>query len=350
VDIEGVRQKAWKFLMRLMYSGRDFAWLYERCNRIAFLDGHVRAFTHFDGIPDRVIYDWLTAAVKRKVGIEPQLTDRFQALVCHYHFEPCFARRGEGHDKGGVEARGKGIRLQHLTPIPRGGTLRDISTAMLAQLDASVHTCKDREGQTVAQRFAQEKPKLQALPPRPFEARLAEPVLVNRLALVRIEGADYSLPEHWHGLMAMAHVGVADIVFECRGETERVPKVARGGRLVQYRHYRRELGRKPQAVRQIAPVLVAQMGQPYQQLWERLVVRHGEREAARVLSRLIAITETADEEGMKRALEQLLTTSSTPPAPQGKKEVEVPARLRQFTVEGSSPAAFDALLQEARDE
>ena len=120
---------------------------------------------------------------------------------------------------------------------------------MLAQLDASVHTCKDREGKTVAQRFAQEKPKLQALPLRPFEARLAEPVLVNRLALVRIEGADYSLPEHWHGLMAMAHVGVADIVFECRGETERVPKIARGGRLVQYRHYRRELGRRRQSAR-----------------------------------------------------------------------------------------------------
>ena len=30
VDLDGVRRKAWLFLMRLMYSGRDFAWLYER--------------------------------------------------------------------------------------------------------------------------------------------------------------------------------------------------------------------------------------------------------------------------------------------------------------------------------
>ena len=29
------------------------------------------------------------------------------------------ARIGEGHDKG-VESRGKGIRLQHMTPVPRG--------------------------------------------------------------------------------------------------------------------------------------------------------------------------------------------------------------------------------------
>ena len=44
VDVDGTRQKAWLFLMRLMYSGRDFAWIYERQDQISFLDGHVRAF------------------------------------------------------------------------------------------------------------------------------------------------------------------------------------------------------------------------------------------------------------------------------------------------------------------
>jgi transposase len=49
VDIEGVRRKAWLFLMRLMYSGRDFAWIDERQDQISFLDGHVRTFAHFAG-------------------------------------------------------------------------------------------------------------------------------------------------------------------------------------------------------------------------------------------------------------------------------------------------------------
>ena len=49
VDVDGTRRKAWLFLMRLMYSGRDFAWIYERQDQISFLDGHVRAFAHFDG-------------------------------------------------------------------------------------------------------------------------------------------------------------------------------------------------------------------------------------------------------------------------------------------------------------
>ena len=36
VDVDGIRRKAWLFLMRLMYSGRDFAWIYERQDQISF--------------------------------------------------------------------------------------------------------------------------------------------------------------------------------------------------------------------------------------------------------------------------------------------------------------------------
>jgi hypothetical protein len=70
------------------------------------------------------------------VGGERTLTPRFAALASHYLVEPCFCRPGVGHDKGGVEARGKAIRLQALVPIPSGATLDAINTALLAQLDA----------------------------------------------------------------------------------------------------------------------------------------------------------------------------------------------------------------------
>jgi transposase len=45
--------------MRLMYSGRDFAWIYERQDQVSFLDGHVRAFAHFGGVPARIAYDYV---------------------------------------------------------------------------------------------------------------------------------------------------------------------------------------------------------------------------------------------------------------------------------------------------
>lgn len=135
VEEDGEMRKAWKFVMRLMYSGRDFVRLYEGCDQLSFLDAHVRAFAYLGGVPERVVYDNLSAAVKKIVGTGRQLTERFAALASHYLFESCFARPGEGHDKGGVEARGKGIRLAHLTPIPKGETLAEISEFVLREVE-----------------------------------------------------------------------------------------------------------------------------------------------------------------------------------------------------------------------
>src|SRR5438445_7372388 len=152
VDLDGTRRKAWLFLMRLMYSGRDFAWIYERQDQVSFLDGHVRAFAHFEGIPARLAYDNLRPAVVRiLVGGERALTPRFAALASHYLFEPCFCRPGVGHDKGGVEGRGKALRRQALVPIPSGPTLDAINAALLARLDARLTTTP-----TIATRFTEE--------------------------------------------------------------------------------------------------------------------------------------------------------------------------------------------------
>jgi transposase len=81
-------------------------WLYDRCDQLALLDAHVRAFAYFGGVPQRIAYDNLTPAVRKIGGSEQVLTERFAALATHYRCEPCFARPGEGHDKGGVESRG----------------------------------------------------------------------------------------------------------------------------------------------------------------------------------------------------------------------------------------------------
>ncbi len=96
IEEAGQLRKAWKFLMHLMYSSYEFVWLYDRCDQLSFLDAHVRAFSFFGGVPQRLAYDNLSAAVQRIIGPERELTQRFTALVSHYLFEPGFARPGEG--------------------------------------------------------------------------------------------------------------------------------------------------------------------------------------------------------------------------------------------------------------
>ena len=53
LDVDQVRTTAWLFLMRLMASSRDFCWVYPRQDQVCFLDGHVRAYAHFDGTRSR---------------------------------------------------------------------------------------------------------------------------------------------------------------------------------------------------------------------------------------------------------------------------------------------------------
>ena len=346
VEVAGERRKAWLFVLHLMYSGRDFAWLYERCNQTAFLDGHVRAFEHLGGVVRRCIYDNLRAAVKRRLGLERELSGRFLALCSHYLIEPCFARPGEGHDKGGVEARGKNVRLQHLTPIPCGESLARIAGLLVERLDTATATRRSPQGGSVAQRFEEERAALRALPARSFEARQVELVTVSRQALVRVDGAQYSVPSHWNSSRATAYVGVADIVLEWREERVTVAKQPRGGRTVQYRHYLDELATKPQAVRQVAPELMAELGAPYERLWRLLSSRYGELEAARVVAKLVGAIVEHGEQPVAAALNAALTTP--PPAAQAPRQppatVPVPAALQRYHVEATPAAVYDALL------
>jgi len=351
VEEDGDFRRVWKLVLHLPYSGRDFVRLYDSCDQLSFLDGHVRAAVHFGGLPQRIVYDNLTAAVKRRVGLAPELTERFKALVSHYLFEPCFARPGEGHDKGSVEARGKGLRLQHLTPVPRGNSLSEISTTLLNEVEATWRERIHRDGRRCWDLWQEEQGKLLSLPERPFEARKTVLVSISSKSTVQIGAATYSVSSIWARLEATAYVGVEDIRLVCRGETEVVPRQRRGGKRISYRHYLPELARKPQAVRQVAPELVAELGEPYGRLWSLLVGRYGSREAARVLSRVLGAVVDHGSPTVAEALEAALAAGRCDllalagRIQQSSPIVEVPVALRGYEIEAGSPADYDVLLQ-----
>lgn len=352
VDVAGERRAVWMFLMRLMYSGRDFAWIYDRCDQIAFLDGHVRGFAHFDLVPQRSIYDNLKPAVRKMLLPKRELTDRFASLVQHYLYEACFARPGKGNDKGGVEARGKGVRLQHLTPIPRGESLAAISTALLERIAKKEARPPKRgpERRTVLERFEDERAGALPLPASPFDARKVVTVSVGSQCKVQVASSWYSVPSRWKRLDATAYVGPDEVEVVCRGERVTHRRKGFGGRSIKYRHYLPELAKKPQAVRQIAPELVEELGEPFGQLWRLLVEAHGEREGSRSLARVLAAIVDQGEEKVGKALEAALASKrtdllalasmATPPP-----VMAVPAALAAYEIESTPVRTFDALLE-----
>jgi len=344
VDVAGTRTKAWMFVMRLMHSGRDFAWLYTRQDQVSFFDGHVRAFEHFGCVPQRIAYDNLKAAVaKVLVGSERQLAARFEALSSHYLFEACFCRPRTGHDKGGVESRGKAIRWEHLVPIPREESLDAVRVALLARLDARF----DRD------RFAVEYAQAIPLAATRFDARKTIAALsVSQRSLVCIEGATYSVPCTWAGLAVTAHVGADDVTLVGPDGSAVHPRARFGQRSIDYRHYVRELAKKPQAVRQVAAPLIRDLGPAYAAAWRALVDAHGPKQAARVFAKVLGHVETRGAGAVAATIEAALAKSEplllalAPPSPPSSlvASESLPATLRDVEIGSGRAADYDTLL------
>lgn len=120
VILAGVAVDVSMFIMRLSASGRGYPRAYLNEAQEVFLDGHVRAFEHYGGVPRRIRYDNLKAAVERVLkGRERIESDRFIALRSHYGFDSFFCQpvlKGS-HEKGGVEGEVGRFRRRHLEAI-----------------------------------------------------------------------------------------------------------------------------------------------------------------------------------------------------------------------------------------
>lgn len=349
VEVAGVRQKVWLFLMRLMHSGRDFAMFCERQDATWFLAAHVAAFTHFDGVIAAVAYDNLSAAVaKVLVGLPRILRPRFAALVAHYALDARFCRPGEGHDKGGVESRGKHVRWQHLVPLPRGTSLEEMSRALQARLDA-----QHARDAAKTDAWARERAALRSLPP-PFDGRQVRAIQLRHHATHQVGGAVYSVPSRWCGHTVDLFVGTNTVTFAFGDEVVCHARAPFGGRRIDYRHLLIPLARKPQALRQCARELVAQFGDPWPDLWRALCARYApdEIEAAR---RLAPWLERADQDGVGPRLARRIATAlldgSLVAAPRRKPANDPPAAvphvLQQFEVERPDLGRYDQLLERA---
>ncbi len=348
VVVDGVEQAAWLFVMRLMSSGRDFCRVYPRQDQVCFLDGHVRAFEYFGGVPERGIYDNLKAAAQKiLVGSERKLSPRFRELTEHFLFEACFARPYHGNDKGGVEARGKHIRLQSMTPLLSGTTLDEVNALLMADVERRFFASTN-----AAERWSTEQAALREVTWGGFDPRrMRLEVPVSSSSTVTVEGAVYSVPTAWARRRVTTYAGVEDVEIRLGEQSVVRRRLARGQRDIAYAaHYLDELAKKPQAVRQVADTLVAQLGGAFPSFWKRLVDDDGPREASRKMARILrGVQELGRDECERRVAaalsmgEAVATALLVTPVSPTTTTMMVPAVLDVF-VEASSVAVFDLLL------
>ncbi len=195
VILEGEQVRVQIFVMRLCYSRKIFVMAFPSQKQESFLAGHVAAFHYLGGIPRRLSYDNLKAAVKKIfIGHERQEQERFILFRSHYLFESHYCTPGAGHEKGRVEKGVGYARRNFMSPLLKADNFSDLNEQLQQSCLEDDQRRVDRQPQTIAQAWQQEQPKLRPLPSRDLECCREVEARLNGYSQVEVETNRYSVP------------------------------------------------------------------------------------------------------------------------------------------------------------
>jgi transposase len=200
VSLGGERVKVHVFVMTLGYSRRGYAegFLNERMPDL--LAAHERAFAHFGGRCESLLYDRMRTVVLGSTSDETgqrrvRLNATFEAFARHWGFTPRLCRPYRAQTKGKVES---GVKYLKRNFVP-GRTFRDLEdfNNQLAAWQAEVADLRihGTTHQRPIERFADEAAALVPTAGQPsfLQAMVRERVVADDW-LVSIDGNRYSVP------------------------------------------------------------------------------------------------------------------------------------------------------------
>jgi transposase len=301
VVIAGVEQKAHYLAMDMPHSDDCFVVAFPAETTEAFLEGHVRAFAYFGGVPTRILYDNTKIAVAKILGGEERKkTKAFSELQSYDLFADKFGRPAKGNDKGKVEGLVGYSRRNFMVPIPHASSWEELN----AHLEADCRKRRERRlrghTETIGERFERDRAVLLPLPAAPYEACEKISARVSSLSLVRYRANDYSVPTEYGHRQVWVKGYVHEVVIACGSEV-----IARHQRSYEREavvfdplHYLALLEQKPRALDQAAPLAGWQLPECFAQLRRLLEARlkkQGRREYVQVLRLLetFALAEVA---------------------------------------------------------
>jgi transposase len=302
VVIAGVEQKAHYLVMDLPHSDDCFVIAFPAETTEAFLEGHVRAFEYFGGVPTRILYDNTKIAVAKILGGEErQRTRAFSELQSYYLFADKFGRPAKGNDKGKVEGLVGYARRNFMVPVPRVSSWQELNAYLEQQCRKRRERRLRGHTETIGERFERDRAALLPLPAAPYEACEKISARVSSLSLVRYRGNDYSVPTQYGHRQVWVKGYVHEVAIACASEVivRHQRSYEREAVVFDPLHYLALLEQKTRALDQAAPLAGWQLPECFAQLRRLLEARlkkHGSREYIQVLRLMetFALSEVTD--------------------------------------------------------
>ena len=294
----GRRRKVQLFCMKWCHSKRVFVRAYDRANMESFLDGHVRAFECFGGVPKRIAYDNLKSAVIRVgKGRHRRLNRKFVELKSWYLFDDRFCNVASGNEKGHVENLVKRAQRTFLTPLPEVTDLAALNRKLEADGEGELDRTT-REGTTHQELWQEEQQYLLPLPADRFAACRERHGRVDKQSLVHFDGRVYSVPVQWAHRPCLVRGFVDRVEIHVEGECVAVhPRSRQRGQryVLDPRHYLRLLERKPGLLDQARPFRDDPFGAEFSLLRRELEYRYEEDGTRQYIDVLLLLAEHPEE-------------------------------------------------------
>jgi transposase len=245
-----VERKVQCFVMKLSYSKAPFVYPYKKANLESFLDGHVRAFEYFGGVPRRIAYDNLKCAViKILKGKKRRLNKRFKELRAWYLFDTRFCNIAKGNEKGDVENCCKRSERTYLSPQPHVDGIDQLASKLFddCQNDLKRKGPTVHGGKTIRELLEEEKDYLLPLQSQRFEACHRKSTFVDSHSLARVDNVRYSVPVEWayHPCVIKAFVDKIEILCDYQVVAAHRRCYKDGQFVLEPTHYLKLLQRKP---------------------------------------------------------------------------------------------------------
>ena len=182
-------------VMVLSWSRQIFLRFYLDARLANFLRGHEAAFAAWQGLPRVLLYDNLRSAVLERRGDAIRFHPTLLAFAGHYRFEPRPVAVARGNEKGRVE---RAIRYARSSFFAARKWLDLDDLNAQAEAWCTGHSadrrCPEDRALSVREAFAQEQPRLLALPDNPFPSEEVLEASVGKTPYVRFDLNDYSVP------------------------------------------------------------------------------------------------------------------------------------------------------------
>lgn len=220
VMLNGQLTKVALFVMTLPYSDAIFMQAFPRECTESFLEGHVRAFDFFGGVPTRISYDNSKIAVGKIVGDrERQVTREFLRLKSHFLYEDHFCLVQRPNEKGHVERLLDYARKTFLVPVPQVRSLEELNAQLAALCEKDLQ--RTLRGKPAAKQVLLEEERCQFLRPIPkeeFSSSRVEPTQADALSLVRFDRNSYSVPTRYAYRPITVKATIDQVQLICEGE------------------------------------------------------------------------------------------------------------------------------------